>query len=102
KINGTPERPRLVIYRSNKHFSAQIIDDTTHKVLVAIDSFSKEMVKELGKMSKTDKSQVLGKRIAELAKGKDITSVVFDRNGFIYHGRIKAFADASREGGLIF
>jgi len=102
KINGSPERPRLVVYRSNKHFSAQIIDDTSNRVLVAVDSFSKEMVKVLEKKNKTEKSTVVGKRIAELAKDKNITKVVFDRNGYVYHGRVKAFADASREGGLIF
>ena len=102
KINGSPERPRLVVYRSNKHFSAQIIDDTNNRVLAAVDSFSKDMVKELEKKNKTEKSTVVGKRIAELAKEQNITKVVFDRNGYIYHGRIKAFADASREGGLIF
>ena len=102
KINGTAERPRLVVYRSNKHFSAQIINDLDHKVLVAVDSFSKDMVKELDKKSKTDKSLAVGKKIAELASKKNIKKVVFDRNGFIFHGRIKAFADASRKGGLIF
>lgn len=102
KINGTPDRPRLVVYRSNKHFSAQIIDDLAHKVLVAVDSFSKEMAPELEKKNKTEKSVAVGKRIAELATEQKISSVVFDRNGYIYHGRIKAFADASREGGLKF
>ncbi len=102
KINGTPERPRLVVYRSNKHFSAQIIDDTTHLVLVSADSFSKDLAKEIGDKNKTEKSLAVGKRIAALALEKNIKEVVFDRNGYIYHGRIKAFADASREGGLIF
>ena len=102
RVNGTAERPRLVVYRSNRHISAQLIDDLNNKVLVAVDSFSKELVKELEKATKTEKSKTVGKMLAEKAISNNIKEIVFDRNGFIYHGRVKALADASREAGLIF
>ncbi|MFO7840580.1 MAG: 50S ribosomal protein L18 [Fidelibacterota bacterium] len=102
KIFGTAERPRLVVYRSNKHLSAQIVNDTNHEVLCSASSFGKDLRKSLEGKPKTELGIGVGKSIAEKAKTKGVKAVVFDRNGFIYHGRIKAFADACREAGLEF
>lgn len=103
KIFGTPERPRLSVYRSLNHIYAQIIDDTTGKTLVAASSLSKEILDEVKKTSgKISKSKLVGTLIAKKALENNITAVVFDRNGFRYHGRIKAVADGAREGGLQF
>jgi large subunit ribosomal protein L18 len=103
KIFGTPERPRLSVYRSLKHIYAQIIDDTKGHTLVAMSSLSKEIrdkVKEA--KTKTEVSRIVGLAFAKKALEKGITKVVFDRNGYKYHGRVKALAEAAREGGLIF
>ena len=103
KIFGTPERPRLSVYRSLKHIYAQIIDDTKGHTLVAMSSLSKEIrdkVKEA--KTKTEVSRIVGLALAKKALEKGITKVVFDRNGCKYHGRLKALAEAAREGGLIF
>jgi large subunit ribosomal protein L18 len=103
KIFGTPERPRLSVYRSLKHIYAQIIDDTKGHTLVAMSSLSKEIrdkVKEA--KTKTEVSRIVGLALAKKAFEKGITKVVFDRNGYKYHGRVKALAEAAREGGLIF
>jgi large subunit ribosomal protein L18 len=103
KIFGTSERPRLSVYRSLKHIYAQIIDDTKGHTLVAMSSLSKEIrdkVKEA--KTKTEVSRIVGLALAKKAFEKGITKVVFDRNGYKYHGRVKALAEAAREGGLIF
>jgi len=100
KIKGTPERPRLCVFRSNKEIYAQIIDDVSRKVLASASSMEKALKNFKG--TKTEKSIAVGKLIAEKAKQKGIEKVVFDRNGYLYHGRVKALADAAREGGLIF
>ncbi|HHE55726.1 MAG TPA: 50S ribosomal protein L18 [Caldithrix abyssi] len=103
KIVGTSERPRLVVYRSNKYMHAQLVDDSQNKVLMGMFDKSKiaaEAVKE-GK-NKTERSKILGKIFAEQAKKLKVTKIVFDRNGYHYHGRVKAFADGAREGGLDF
>ncbi|CUS76693.1 LSU ribosomal protein L18P [Candidatus Kryptonium thompsonii] len=103
KIFGTPERPRLSVYRSLKHIYAQIIDDTKGHTLVAMSSLSKEIRDEVKNCkTKTDVSRVVGLALAKKALEKGITKVVFDRNGYKYHGRVKALAEAAREGGLIF
>lgn len=103
KINGTTERPRLSVYRSLNEFYGQIIDDITGKTLLAISTKSKELQVNLKQAkSKVGKSAIVGKVLAEKAKSLNITKVVFDRNGFLYHGRVKAFGDAAREGGLQF
>ena len=102
KMSGTPERPRLVVFKSNRHIAAQIVDDINNKVLVQAHSFSKDNKVKLESKNKTEKSVEIGKQIAALAKENNIETVVFDRNGYIYHGRIKALADASREAGLKF
>jgi len=102
KVSGTPERPRLVVFRSNRHISAQIIDDINNQVLAHANSCSKENKEKLASKSKTEMSVEVGKQIAELAKKQKIETVVFDRNGYIYHGRVKALAEDSREAGLKF
>ncbi len=103
KVSGTPERPRLVVYRSNRHIYAQMVDDTQGKVLFGISDLNatvREALPENG--TKTDASKVVGRMIAEKALEKNFKKVVFDRNGFKYHGRIQALADAAREAGLEF
>ncbi len=102
RISGTTQRPRLVVYRSNRHISAQIVNDDKHEVICSASSFSKELRETLKGKGKTELSLGVGKAIAEKAKEKGITTVVFDRNGFLYHGRVKALADACREAGLEF
>ncbi|HEY9186333.1 MAG TPA: 50S ribosomal protein L18 [Bacteroidota bacterium] len=103
KISGTEARPRLTVYRSNTNIYAQIIDDTKGQTLVAVSSISKdikESIKEL--KGKIEVSKVIGTALAKKALEKNITTVVFDRNGYKYHGRVKAVADAAREAGLKF
>lgn len=97
-LEGTTERPRLAVARTLKHVHAQVIDDTTGRTLVAVSTASKAA----GSGTKTEKARWAGQKIAELAKAKGITKVVFDRGGRMYHGRVKAVADAAREGGLEF
>ena len=99
KVNGSPERPRLVVYRSNKHIYAQIIDDLAGATLASASTLSLE-----GDNTRltVENAKLVGKKVAEEAIKKSITSVVFDRNGFVYHGRIKAVADGARECGLNF
>ena len=99
KVTGTAERPRLVVYRSLKHITAQLVDDVTGRTLMTISSGSGELT---GGGKKTEKSLEVGKRIAARAKDAGITRVVFDRAGYKYHGRVKAVADGAREGGLEF
>lgn len=99
KISGTPEMPRLSVYRSNRDIYAQIINDADGKTLVFASS--KEKAFE-GKGTKTEKAVIVGKMLAERAKAANITTVVFDRNGYLYHGRVKALADGAREAGLKF
>lgn len=99
KISGTQERPRLLIYRSLKHIYAQVIDDVSGRTLVSASTNEKGQPE--GRRNKACASD-LGKRIAEKAKSAQVEKVVFDRNGYIYHGCVKAFADAAREAGLQF
>jgi large subunit ribosomal protein L18 len=101
KLTGTPERPRLNVYRSLNHIYVQLIDDLEGKTLVAASSADdrKDDRKSGGNVAS---AKEVGKKIAELAKAKGVTKVVFDRGGYIYHGRIKALADAAREAGLQF
>lgn len=100
KIVGTPERPRLAIYRSLKNISAQIIDDTAGRTLAAASTVEKKAIKQGGKNMAA--AQAVGKLVAERAVAKGIKKVVFDRGGSLYHGRVKALADSAREGGLEF
>ena len=106
RISGNVERPRLSVFRSAKHIYAQVVDDTTGKTLAHASTLSKELKGKLGStekpMDKTAEAKAVGKLIGEVCKAKKIDKVVFDRNGFIYHGRIKALADAAREAGLSF
>ena len=102
RFSGTAERPRLAVFRSNNHMYAQIIDDTVGNTLVAASTLQKDVKAELEKTNNVEAAACLGKVIAEKAKEKGITEVVFDRGGFIYQGKIKALADAAREAGLNF
>ena len=100
KISGTPERPRLCVFRSNKNIFVQLIDDVNGKTLVATSSRVKEISEQ--KVTKTEQAALVGKAIAEKAKAAGTNDVVFDRNGYLYHGRVKSLAEAAREGGLNF
>lgn len=101
KIAGTTERPRLVVYRSNLHIYAQIVDDTTGSTVVATSTLALGKQQDNLRCNKAGAEQV-GREIARLAKDKNVLRVVFDRNGYLYHGRIKAVADGAREAGLEF
>ena len=101
-ISGTAERPRLAVFRSNNHMYAQIIDDTVGNTLVAASTMEKSVKAELEKTNNVDAAAYLGQVIAEKALDKGIKTVVFDRGGFIYQGKIQALADAAREAGLEF
>ncbi|MDG5800707.1 50S ribosomal protein L18 [Marinilabiliaceae bacterium ANBcel2] len=100
KVSGTAEKPRMSVYRSNKQISVQLIDDKTGNTLVAASSLAKDIAGQQG--NKTEKAAMVGKMIAERAINAGIETVVFDRNGFLYHGRVKQLADAAREAGLKF
>ncbi|MFN7209100.1 MAG: 50S ribosomal protein L18 [Aggregatilineales bacterium] len=102
KVKGTPERPRLVVYRSLEHIYAQVIDDTVGHTLVSASTIDGEVRKLLDGKKKTEEAQIVGRVVAERAKNAGIQRVVFDRGGNQYHGRIKALADAAREAGLEF
>ncbi len=99
KVRGTAERPRLAVFRSNKHISAQVIDDRSGRTLAAASTHEADL---RGNGGNIDAATKVGTRLAERAKAAGIDSVVFDRGGNLYHGRIKALADAAREGGLEF
>jgi large subunit ribosomal protein L18 len=103
KVSGTPERPRLSVFRSLKHIYAQVIDDTTGRTIAAASSQeSLNNGASAGSSTKTDVSETVGKTLAERALAAGVSQVVFDRGGCKYHGRVKALADGSREGGLKF
>ena len=102
RFAGTAKRPRLAVFRSNNHMYAQIIDDTVGNTLVSASTLQKEVKAELEKTDNVDAAAYLGTVIAKRAIEKGINTVVFDRGGFIYHGKVKALADAAREAGLEF
>jgi large subunit ribosomal protein L18 len=102
KISGSPERPRLSIFRSNEHIYAQVIDDTQHQTLVSASTVEPDLKASLSSGSNCDASAQVGKLIAVRLLEKGINKVVFDRGGNLYHGRVKALADAAREAGLDF
>ncbi len=102
KVFGTPERPRLAVFRSNKHIYAQIIDDVKGHTLVAASTLDKELREKLQKTWNKEAAREVGKLIGKRALEKGIKKVVFDRGGFKYHGRIKELADGAREAGLEF
>ena len=102
RFSGTTECPRLAVFRSNNHMSAQIIDDTVGNTLVSVSTTEKEIKKELEKTNNVDAAAYIGQVIAKRAMDKGIKTVVFDRGGFIYQGKVKALAEAAREAGLEF
>ena len=99
-VSGTAERPRLSVYRSNAQISAQLINDEEGKTLLSVSSLCKEISEQ--KVTKTEKAALVGAAVAAKALEAGITAITFDRNGYLYHGRVKALADAAREGGLNF
>ncbi|MCF7936244.1 MAG: 50S ribosomal protein L18 [Synergistales bacterium] len=101
-ISGTPARPRLSVFRSHKHIVAQVIDDEAGNTMAAASSDEREMRNRLEKTADVNAAREVGKAIAERAQEKGIAAVVFDRGGHLYHGRVKALADAAREAGLKF
>ncbi len=100
KVQGTTERPRLCVFRSNRNIFAQLIDDVKQVTVVATSSRVKDIADQ--KVNKVEQARLVGKAIAEKAIAAGYSNVVFDRNGYLYHGRIKSLAEAAREGGLIF
>jgi large subunit ribosomal protein L18 len=102
KISGTAGRPRLAARRTLNNMIAQLIDDEKHISILQLSTGSKEFQKEFGELAKTEQSRKLGIKVAEAAKAKGIETVVFDRGGYIYHGRVKALAEGAREGGIKF
>ena len=100
-ITGTKEKPRLSIFRSNKHIYTQFINDDEGRTMLSVSSLNKEIA-EKKNITKTEQAKLVGKLTAEKSKAAKITNVVFDRNGYLYHGRVKALADAARETGLKF
>jgi large subunit ribosomal protein L18 len=101
KVTGSAERPRLAVFRSNKHVVAQVIDDRTGRTLAAASSVEKD-IRSAGPTGNRSTSSTVGRLVAERAKAAGVTTVVFDRGGFLYHGRVAAVADAAREAGLEF
>ena len=102
KISGTPNAPRLSVFRSLKHIYAQIIDDESGRTLISASTLDPDIRERVVALNKTQQAALVGKRLAEKALSSGVTKVVFDRGGYQYHGRVKALADASREGGLQF
>lgn len=99
KLAGTPQKPRLNIYRSNKYIYGQLIDDENGRTIVAASSLESSVAND---GSKSEQAKAAGKLLAERAKAENIETIVFDRGGYLYHGRVKAFAEGAREGGLHF
>lgn len=102
KISGTSTKPRLCVFRSNKHIYAQIIDDTNGNTLVSASTKDKALASSLGSTSNIAAAQAVGAEVAKRAVDKGISTVVFDRSGYIYHGKVQALADSAREAGLQF
>lgn len=102
KVTGTADRPRLCVFRSSKHIYAQIIDDTQGVTVASASTMDKAVVGGLAYTGNVDAAKAVGEKIAQNAQEKGIKNVVFDRNGFVYHGRVKTVADAAREAGLDF
>ena len=100
RLSGSEGRPRMSVFRSNKQIYVQLVDDLSGKTLASASSKEKEIASQ--KVNKSEQAKLVGKRIAEIAKEKGIETVVFDRNGYLYHGRVKNLADAARESGLKF
>jgi len=102
RVFGTPERPRLNVYRSLTHIYAQIIDDTVGHTLASASTIDREIRERVAGLTKTEQARVVGRVLAERALAKGVTKVAFDRGGYKYHGRVKALAEGAREGGLDF
>ncbi|WP_437763670.1 50S ribosomal protein L18 [Sorangium sp. So ce764] len=102
KVEGTPERPRLSVFRSSKHIYAQVIDDVSGKTLAHASTLSKDLKGSLDEDNKVEAAKKVGALIARICKERQIGKVVFDRNGYLYHGRVSALAQAAREAGLDF
>ena len=102
KIAGTPERPRLTVYKSLNHTYAQLVDDSTGRTIASVGTNAKALKAEVASVKKTEAARKVGRAIALAAKEKGVTQVVFDRNGFDFHGRVAAVAEAAREAGLSF
>ncbi|MDD5763162.1 MAG: 50S ribosomal protein L18 [bacterium] len=102
RIFGTEQRPRLSVFRSAKHIYAQLVIDSTGSTILAASTLSPDLRSEIGDLDKSDAAKKVGQWIGKKALEKNIQRVVFDRNGFLYHGRIKALADGARESGLVF
>jgi len=101
-VSGTAEKPRMVVFRSNKQIYVQVIDDQQGVTLCAASSMDKQLAAECKGKNGIEAAAVVGKAIAERAKEKGISAICFDRGGYLYHGRVKSLADAAREGGLVF
>jgi len=102
KVHGTAERPRLVVHRSINHVEGQVIDDVAGRTVVGLSTLDPALREQRGELTKTEASRAAGRALAEKARAAGITQVVFDRGGYVYHGRVKAFAEGAREGGLDF
>jgi large subunit ribosomal protein L18 len=102
RVTGTEERPRLTVFRSAKHIYAQVIDDATGKTLAHASTLSKDLRGTFGEDKKVDAAKKVGALVAKICKSKNIDKVVFDRNGYMYHGRVSALAQAARDAGLDF
>jgi len=102
KIFGTTNAPRLSVFRSLKHIYAQIIDDESGRTLISASTLDPDIRERVIELNKTEQAKLVGRRLAEKALSNGVTTVIFDRGGYKYHGRVKALADASREGGLQF
>lgn len=102
RVHGTPERPRLNVFRSLRHIYAQVIDDSIGHTIVAVSTLDSEVEQQLKDLNKTQQAQFVGKVVAERALEKGVKEVVFDRGGYKYHGRVKALAEGARAGGLSF
>ncbi len=99
-ISGTASKPRLSVFRSNKQFYAQLINDVDGKTIISVSSLDKSLAEQT--VNKVEQAKLVGKLAADKIKEAGVNEVVFDRNGYLYHGRVKAFADSAREGGLKF
>ena len=102
RVHGDAARPRLTVFRSAKHIYAQVVDDTTGTTLAAVSTVKKDLRSAADEKAKLEAAKLIGQAIAKACKEKGIAKVAFDRNGYLYHGRIKALADAAREAGLDF
>jgi len=102
RVSGTDERPRLTVFRSAKHIYAQVIDDVAHRTVASASTVCPDLRSSVAEDSKINAAKKVGALVAKICQEKKIAKVVFDRNGYMYHGRVKALADAAREGGLSF